>query len=296
MMIKVKKYVLIYNPISGHAVFRKRLDYMINEFQKRNAMLIPYRTKIDNKELPLFLQEASPDGVLAAGGDGTLHEVVNVLLQNKIDLPIAVIPSGTSNDFATFLEVKKDFSAYLDRIVDGKSFRLIDAGRAGSTYFINVACAGMFTSIAHEVAPKFKNTMGKTAYYIYGFAQMPRAKSVDITIKADGVTYREKAFLFVVVNSDIVGSMRHVAEEARVDDGRLDLLLVRQCSFPELVSLTTELFEGRPVTRRKEILYIQAKEFEISAEEELESDFDGERGPMLPLKIETVPKAIKMFC
>lgn len=291
----MKRFVLIYNPVSGHAVLRKKLDYLIAAFQKRGAMLIPYRTEIKNIGLPDFLREAAPDGVISAGGDGTLHEVVNVLLKNELDLPIGVVPSGTANDFACYLQVKENFSAYLDKIVDGRTSEF-DVGRIGSEYFINVASAGMFTSIAHEVDPRLKNAMGKMAYYVRGFAQMPLAKSVEISVKADGKEYKEDAFLFVVANSDVVGSMRHIAEEARVDDGRLDLLLVKKCGLKDLMSITKDLFEGKPVTKRKEILYIQAKSFEVGAAASLESDLDGEKGPLLPLKIETVHKAVRLFC
>lgn len=291
----MKRFVLIYNPVSGHAVLRKKLDSLIAAFQRRGAMLIPYRTEIENTGLPDFLREAAPDGVISAGGDGTLHEVVNVVLQNKLELPIGVIPSGTSNDFACYLQVKENFGAYLDKIVAGQT-KLFDAGSIGSEFFINVASAGMFTSIAHEVDPRLKNAMGKMAYYVRGFAQMPLAKSVEISVKADGKEYKEDAFLFVVANSDIVGSMRHIAEDARVDDGKLDMLLVKKCGLKDLMSITKDLFEGKPVTKRKEILYVQAKNFEIGAKAPLESDLDGEKGPLLPLKIDTVHKAVKLFC
>lgn len=291
----MKRFVLIYNPVSGHAVLRKKLDSMIAAFQKRGAMLIPYRTEIDNKELPHFLREAAPDGVISAGGDGTLHEVVNIVLKNELDLPIGVVPSGTSNDFASYLHVKENLGEYLDKIVAGKT-KKFDVGSIVDEYFINVASAGMFTSIAHEVDPRLKNAMGKMAYYVRGFAQMPLAKSVAINVKADGKEYQEDAFLFVVANSDIVGSMRHIAEEARVDDGKLDLLLVKKCGLKDLMSITKDLFEGKPVSKRKEILYVQAKCFEISAKAPLESDLDGEKGPLLPLKIETIHKAVQLFC
>lgn len=291
----MKRFVLVYNPISGHAVLRKKLDYMIAAFQKRGAALIPYRTKIDNAELPDFLREVNPDGVLSAGGDGTLHEVVNIVLHNKLELPIGVIPSGTSNDFACYLKVKDDQEAYFDKIVAGSTKRF-DVGQVGNEYFINVASAGMFTSIAHNVDPRLKNAFGKMAYYVRGFAQMPLAKSVDITVKVNGQEYHEDAFMFVVANSDIVAGMRHIAAEARVDDGKLDLLLVKKCNLKDLVSITKELFAGKPVANRKEILYIQAEEFAISAAVPLESDLDGEKGPLLPLTIKTVPQAVSLFC
>ena len=77
----MKKFVLIYNPVSGKAAFKSRLDNILEAFQQRDCMLIIYRTKKDNSGLGDFIREADPDGLLAAGGDGTLHEVVNLLMR-----------------------------------------------------------------------------------------------------------------------------------------------------------------------------------------------------------------------
>jgi len=290
----MKRFVLVYNPISGHATFRRKLDAMIEAFQKRGCMLIPYRTQPDDHALPDFLREAAPDGVLSAGGDGTLHEVVNVLLKNDLQLPVAVIGSGTSNDFASYLQVKDDFAGYIEHIVAGR-MRPVDIGMVNERYFVNVASAGMLTSVAHEVDVRLKHAMGKMAYYLRGLGELPRFRPLQLHIEADGKAYDEAAFLFVVVNSDIVGSIKHAAAKAQVDDGMLDLLLVRQCSLPELMAFTAELVAGRMKPDAKHLLYVQAKSFTISSAEAVESDVDGERGPLLPLQITTLPRAIQVF-
>ena len=291
----MKKFVLIYNPVSGKAAFKSRLDNILEAFQQRDCMLIIYRTKKDNSGLGDFIREADPDGLLAAGGDGTLHEVVNLLMREHIELPVAILPSGTSNDFATYLGVDADQEAYFDHIAAGRT-RKVDLGLVGSEYFVNVASAGMVTSIAHEVDVRLKNVMGKMAYYLRGLSTLPQFHPLELSIQADGEqVFDGRAFLFVIVNSGVVGSFKNAAVAAKVDDGKLDMLIVKYCSMPEIMALTAEILAGRDISRQKNVVYIQASSFAVSAAEAIESDLDGELGPKLPLTVETVYKAIDMY-
>ncbi len=291
----MKKFVLIYNPVSGKAAFKSRLDNILEAFQQRDCMLIIYRTKKDNSGLGDFIREADPDGLLAAGGDGTLHEVVNLLMREHIELPVAILPSGTSNDFATYLGVDADQEAYFGHIAAGRT-RKVDLGLVGSEYFVNVASAGMVTSIAHEVDVRLKNVMGKMAYYLRGLSTLPQFHPLELSIQADGEqVFDGRAFLFVIVNSGVVGSFKNAAVAAKVDDGKLDMLIVKYCSMPEIMALTAEILAGRDISRQKNVVYIQASSFAVSAAEDIESDLDGELGPKLPLTVETVYKAIDMY-
>ena len=195
----MKRFVLVYNPVSGHATFPRQLDEIIEAFDKRGAMLIPYRTKIDNSGLPDFIREAAPDGVIAAGGDGTLGEVVDYVVRHELKTPIAVYGSGTSNDFATFLNLTGGMdvkNAYFDRIVSGKTMP-VDVGCANGRYFINVASAGMLTTVAHEVNVRIKNAIGKIAYYIRGIGEVPNFRALPLHIEADGSEYDVHAYFLL---------------------------------------------------------------------------------------------------
>lgn len=258
-------------------------------------MLLIYRTRRDNRGIfAEFVRTADAEGIIVAGGDGTVHEIVNLVLQENIKLPVAIIGSGTSNDFATYLGINDDLDAYFDRIAAGHT-RRVDLGRVGKEYFVNVASAGMLTGIAHEVDVRLKNAMGKMAYYLRGIGEIPKFRSVHLQVEADGRMLEEDAFLFVVVNSGVVGSLRNVAVNAKVDDGLLDMLLVRKCNVAELMALTAEIVAGRSVEHKENVLYLQASSFKITADTKLESDLDGECGPDLPLVIETIPKALEIY-
>lgn len=288
----MKKLVLVYNPVSGKAVFKKRLDEIIYKLQSRGCMVIPYRTTPENADLVDFIKLAAPDGIIAAGGDGTVHEIVNLIMREKLNIPMGIIGTGTSNDFATFLHLDTD--EYFDRIASGQTMK-IDLGKVGDTYFINVASAGMVTSIAHEVDTRLKNAFGKMAYYVHGLKTLPQFRAFDLTVRTEKEEFNEKAFLFLVVNSSVVASFKNAAVQASVQDGVLDLIIMKQCNVADLMIVTTELLAGKDISQRKEVIYRQASTFEVECSEELTSDIDGEVGPKLPLKIETVPQVLDIF-
>lgn len=288
--------MLFYNPVSGHAAFKNKLDWMVEAFQRRGILVVFYRTRKEGNEAFIpFVREVNPDGLLVAGGDGTVHEIVNLMMRGHLDLPLGIIGSGTSNDFATYLGVNADLEAYLDTIVSGRS-RRVDLGLVDGTYFINVASGGAMACIAHEVNVRIKNSLGKMAYYLKGIGDLPKFRYFPLKIEADGMHYELETFLFVIINSPVVGSMKNVARGVAVDDGKLDLLSIGKCSIPKLMSITADLIAGKPVSERENVLHVQAKSFHIESGIPVESDIDGECGPMLPLTIETVPRAVAIYC
>ena len=290
----MKKILLAYNPVSGHAAFKNRLDDVIENFQRRGIFLSVYRTQAgDNSSFAECVKISGAEGVIAAGGDGTLHAVINWLKRNDLDLPVGVIGSGTSNDFAAHLEL--DAEKVFDAVAAGRT-RPVDLGLVnGAEYFINVASAGVFTSIAHEVDSRLKNFLGKSAYYLRGLGELKNFKSVKLDITADGQKFSVEAFLFLVLNSPSVAGFKKVSDAARIDDGKLDLIALKKCSTGGLVTLTKKILAGESVDGDENIFSLQAKTFEIKASDELRSDVDGEAGDSLPLKIETLRHAIKFF-
>lgn len=288
--------MLFYNPVSGHAAFKNKLDWIVEAFQRRGILVVFYRTRREGNEAFIpFVREVNPDGLLVAGGDGTVHEIVNLMMKGNLDLPLGIIGSGTSNDFATYLGVNTDLEAYLDTIAAGRT-RRVDLGLMDGTYFINVASGGAMACIAHEVNARIKNSLGKMAYYLKGIGELPKFRYFPLKIEADGAHYELETFLFVIINSPVVGSMKNVANGVAVDDGKLDLLSIGKCSIPKLMSITADLIAGKPVSEREDVLHVRAKHFRIESGMPVESDIDGECGPMLPLTIETVPRAVAIYC
>ena len=224
-----------------------------------------------------------------------MHEIVNLVVKNGLHLPIGIIGSGTSNDFATYLHINDDYDAYFDAIASG-STRRVDLGKIGEDYFINVASAGVMTGIAHEVPPRLKNALGKFAYYLRGIGEIPKIRTAHFHVEADGAPYEFDAFLFLVVNSATFASFKNVLPYAEIDDGKLDFLAVKKANVAQIMRLSTDLFAGRPVYELPVLFHLQAAHFKIVADAPLAGDLDGEAGPMLPMEVTTVPKAVEVYC
>lgn len=291
----MKKILLVYNPVSGRGVFKKKLDSVIEKFQRRKILTAIYRTERENSAENFFevVKNFEPNGIISAGGDGTLHRVVNWIKKFDLNLPVGIFGAGTSNDFATHLEITNS-EKYFDAIAAGK-IKAVDLGKVGDEFFINVASAGAFTSIAHEVDSKQKNALGKFAYYLHGIGELKNFKSVELEIIADEKIFKIDAFLFLVLNSPAVASLKKISEVAKIDDGKLDFLAVKKSSPRQILQLSKKILSGEIVQNEENIFYLQAKNFEIKSAEILTSDLDGEIGEKLPLKIETVPHAINFF-
>lgn len=291
----MRKFVLAYNPVSGGGLFKKRLDEIVSLFQKRQCMIIPYRTTPKDSGFVQCIESIEPEGIIIAGGDGTLNKIVDLMLKAQIKLPIAIFPSGTSNDFASCLGLSTTkLDDYVATIASAQK-RPIDIGCANGRYFVNVVSAGMLTSVAHGVDRRLKSTFGKLAYYMRGLGELPKFRSLDITINADGIIKNYQAFFVLIVNSSVVAGLKNVSVEAQFDDGKLDLIMLEQCNIPELVAFTAELVAGKPVINNRHITYVQATDFAISCAEKLESDIDGEPGPWLPLRIETIKHGLELY-
>lgn len=292
----MQRFILVYNPISGDASFKNKLDNVIECFQKKDCVIIPFRItgEQDTMDFIKLAREINVHGIIVSGGDGTIHEVINSMLECNLDLPLGVIPSGTSNDFAAHMQLDKNINDSIDTITNGK-IKTIDVGKVNDKYFFNVASAGLMTSVAHSADSILKNTLGKIAYYLKGLGELPNFRALKMRIVADEQVIEDDVFLFLVMNSGTVGGFPNLVPHAKIDDGKLDLLIVNKCNLPELMGLFISFLKGIHCDN-KYVTYLQAENIYIECAEELDSDLDGELGPQLPLDIKIVPKKIKFFC
>lgn len=279
-MAKVR---FIYNPFSGENNILGELDNVIRIHQQYGYTIVPYRME-KNKDLSEALDcvDVDYDYILIAGGDGTVDSVVNAMKKRNIDIPIAILPVGTANDFGKFLNIPQNVKKACKQIVTSKP-KKIDIGKINNKYFVNVASFGFFTDVSQKTDPALKNAIGKLAYYLKGIEVLPNFRKLKVKLNSEEVEYDGEMYLVLIFNGQTAGNL-NLATKAEVDDGYLDVILIKAVQIYEIIPLLIAILKGEHLDSDK-VLYFKTNDIKIECDEDLVTDIDGERGPDFPLDI-----------
>ncbi len=283
----------VVNPIAGKGkgkLIAKSIDYHMKE------MCIPYDIRFTSKrkEAESISKCAAQEGfekIVSVGGDGTIYEVINGLIGQKIVL--GVIPAGTGNDFARSIGIERDLKKALDTIVYGEE-KYIDCGLANGRYFINVAGVGFDTEILREVEKIKKHLSGKWAYLAGVFKTLFHYKHKKIEIDIDGKTYNKEILLMALANGKFYGGGMKISPDSDLEDGYIDICIIHKISKLRVLRLFPTIFAGKHINVREVTLY-RAKKIKLNSATPLEVNLDGDVVGVTPLSIEVVPKAIKIL-
>lgn len=233
------------------------------------------------------------DVIIAAGGDGTLYEVINGMAEKPNRPPLGIIPLGTTNDFARAMSIPKNWEAACDIIVSGFE-RAIDLGKVNQRYFINIAGGGSLTELTYEVPSKLKTMLGQLAYYMKGLEKLPRLRPIELYIKADGMDLHEEVMIFLISNTNSVGGFEKLCPDATIDDGLLDVLVVKKCNLVELIRVVTLALRGEHLNDPN-LISFKTKHIQVTSPDYVQLNLDGEFGGTLPGVFSVLPSHLRIF-
>lgn len=233
------------------------------------------------------------DVIIAAGGDGTLYEVINGMAEKPNRPPLGIIPLGTTNDFARAMSIPKNWESACDIITSGFE-RVIDLGKANQRYFINIAGGGSLTELTYEVPSKLKTMLGQLAYYMKGLEKLPRLRPIELFIKADGMDLHEEVMIFLISNTNSVAGFEKLCPDASIDDGLLDVLVVKKCNLVELIRVVTLALRGEHL-HDPNLIAFKTKEIQITSPDYVQLNLDGEFGGTLPGMFSVLPSHLRIF-
>lgn len=287
---------LIYNPTSGREQIRKSLAYILERLELAGYETSTHATTGEGSatEAARLAGERRHDLVIAAGGDGTIYEVVNGLAGLEKRPTLGLIPAGTTNDFARALNIPRDIEKACDILIEGHT-KPVDVGKAGDHYFINIAAGGTLTELTYEVPSKLKTVVGQLAYYIKGLEKLPQISPTDVRIEYDGKLFEGEIMMFLVSNTNSVGGFERLAPNASLRDGMFDFIIVKKTSFPEFLHLVGLALRGEHIKHPK-VLYVQANRIKVQAEKSMQLNFDGEYGGLLPAEFVNLYQHFQMLC
>ncbi len=277
----MEKLLFIYNPHAGKGLVRGELDGILNAFTKAGCLATVYPTQGPGDAAKAARGLASQfDRVACCGGDGTLHEVIEGLmdLPESARPPIGYIPAGTTNDFARNLSLPKEMEDMAALAASG-SPRPVDIGRFDEGYFIYVAAFGAFTDVSYNTPQQFKNVFGHLAYVLKGVAELASLKGYRLTVEHDGGVLEGEYLYGMVSNTISVGGLIGLPqEEVALDDGLLEAVLVEMPrSVPQLNAIIRGLAK-QEYDRQSGIVGLHSSQFCITCTESVPFTLDGEFG------------------
>jgi len=251
----------------------------------------------DARRAAAAAQAGEYDFIIGAGGDGTFNEIANGLMDSGSGLPLAMLPGGTINDLAYYLNLPTEPEEFC-RMINHGALREVDLGCANGRYFVSAAAFGMFADIGYKTDNRDKSVLGKMAYYLRGMRDLPEQlfSSMQLEICCGGENITGEALVCIIANSPSVGGARNLISKAKVDDGLFDLFLFRKPDAGYLSETFQSLLNGEwlglGIIQQRQI---SEATFRTLDGKQVELDLDGENCGMLPLTMKVVPKALKLF-
>ena len=300
-MKKQMRMKVIVNPKAGRKLIQQNLEPIIGRLIMSGAVrevdVFHTAAREDAMREAAALKSGDYDFLLAAGGDGTINEVINGLMQGGADIPLAVLAAGTVNDFSYAMGLPTDPEQYAEMIAQFHT-RRIDLGLANGRYFANVAAFGVFSDVPLRTKQAEKNTMGRYAYYLQALRDLPTelyaSRRMQVEMEYDGKVLSGGFGLCMVGNTSSVGGMRTILSKAEPDDGLLDIMLFRHpYAAAQGVVQGIKSMEIPPAATE----YLQARSvrFTVTDSDARMLDLDGEEHGMLPAEISVVPQALTLL-
>lgn len=286
---------IIYNPTSGREAFKKELAEVLRRFEEAGYEASTHATTCEGDAIDAakVAVERKYDVVVAAGGDGTINEVINGIAEQESRPRLGIIPVGTTNDLARALSIPRNIQKAVSVILDNKS-KPLDIGRVNNKYFMNIAGGGKLTELSYEVPSKLKTMLGQLAYYLKGVEMLPSIRPTKVQIEYDGKWIEEEIMLFLVANTNSVGGFEKLAPGATMDDGLFDVLILRKANLAEFVRIATLALRGAHVDDNR-IIYIRANRIKVHTDEKMQLNIDGEYGGLLPGEFVNLYRHIEYF-
>jgi YegS/Rv2252/BmrU family lipid kinase len=255
-------------------------------------------------QLGELARQAALDGatlLVVVGGDGSVNEVVNGLVGLAEQPDIALVPRGTGWDFSRTFGIPRNIEAAVRVALEGE-LRVIDAGKVTyrawdgaerSSFFANIASAGMGGAVAQRANDTTKALGGKASYLLATLAVFAHWKPTDVRLTVDSETREGRMLEVLVANARYLGGGMKMFPEAEPDDGLFDVLTLGDITKADLVRTMPKLYRGTHLPHPKAEL-LRGKVVSIITDAPIPIQLDGEQPGTTPASFEIVPQALRL--
>jgi len=229
--------------------------------------------------------------VTAAGGDGTLNEVINGIVGSGAIC--ALLPLGTGNDFARHIGLNTDLDRSVRNLFEGQP-QPVDLGRAGDRWFVNIAGCGFDALVAERINRGVRHLHGAAAYVVAVCQCLRTFKAAQMSLVLDGRQMETRAVMCSVANASSYGGGMLVAPGAKIDDGLFDICLLLDAGRIEFLRAFPRVFKGTHISHPK-VTMLTAAEISINSVPPLPILIDGDVVGTTPVTFTMHRHALQML-
>ena len=293
------KFIITVNPHGGTKKGPLILEKIQPLFASANMELQVIETTFAGHAQALANQLSFDEisGFIGIGGDGTLHEIINGMLSrtDKKKIPIGIIPGGSGNSYMHDLQLTDPIEA-AKAIINGKT-KALDTAMITvnhiTKYANNMIGWGLVTDVGVK-AEEFR-WLGTSRYTILSVVEVLKHKKRPAILIADGKKIEDDFTFIIACNSMHVGKGMKMAPKAKLDDGLIDLIIIKAgASRTRLLKVLPKLFDGSHINE-PEVSYLQVENFELIPPSDDKLNIDGEIIGKTPVKVQMIPNAFDMF-
>ena len=294
-----KRCRIIYNPTSGREAMKNNLVDILNILERAGYETSAYATTPEPNSAKNEAERAAKAGfnlIVAAGGDGTINEVVNGIAPLKHRPKLGIIPAGTTNDYARALKIPREDPIGAAKVIAKGQTVKMDIGEAGKNWFVNIAAGGLLTELTYGVPSQVKSLFGYLAYLVKGAELLPQIKPIKMHLEYDGGTYDGKASMFFLALTNSVGGFEQIVPDASLDDGKFTLIVVKTSNLIEIMQLITMVLNGGRHVNDPRILYVKTSKLVAKpVDEKMMINVDGEYGGDAPMTFKNHRQHLEIF-
>lgn len=234
------------------------------------------------------------DILFILGGDGTVNELVNGVMQHDLHLPVGIIPGGTFNDFTKTLNLDPNFKNASSQLLSAQ-VGSYDVMKVNDTYVLNYVGLGLIVQNAENVQEGSKDVFAKLSYIGSTVKTLMNPSKFDFELNIDGRKETGNTSMLLIANGPNIGGGRVPLTDLSPQDGKVDTFIFDDQSF----SILNDIFKKRDSMNWNEITegidHIPGQHITLSTEPNMKVDIDGEISLETPIEIEVLPKAIQLL-
>jgi diacylglycerol kinase (ATP) len=300
----MKRARIIYNPTSGREAIKRDLLDILAVYETAGYETSAFATTPEPNSAANEAKRAAEAGfdlIVAAGGDGTINEVINGLAPVSHRPKMAVLPAGTTNDYARALKIPRDDLIDAAKVILQEETVKMDIGlierQDEAQYFMNIAALGTLSEVTYAVPSVMKSMYGYLAYLVKGAELVTRVKPIQARVTYDDGAYEGDISMIFLALTNSVGGFEQIVPDAQLDDGKFTLIIVKKANLAQVFNLVGKVLNGGKHVDDPLVIYKKTTHVAIEPLEDvpMKVNVDGEYGGDAPMQLTNLQQHIEFI-